>query len=140
MVRALLGLVGTLVGAQLTVTGAIGLAERIGLSEGFIGFSLVAIGTSLPELVTGVQAARQERDDLVLGIRARQNLFNSLAVGSVAALASSAPPPVGLELPVALMIGAAVLLLVLLLVVGEIGRTAALLLLTAYIAVLPLVA
>ena len=54
------GLVGVLAGAQFAVTGATTLAEKWGLSGGFIGFSLVAVGTSLPELVTVIVAARKE--------------------------------------------------------------------------------
>jgi len=50
--RTLLGLVGTIAGAQLLLWGAIDVADRAGIGEGFVGFTLVAIGTSLPELVT----------------------------------------------------------------------------------------
>ncbi|MFN7149537.1 MAG: sodium:calcium antiporter, partial [Microthrixaceae bacterium] len=53
------GLLGTALGAQLLVDGSVGLATELGLSEGFVGLTLVAVGTSLPELVTAVQAARR---------------------------------------------------------------------------------
>jgi cation:H+ antiporter len=83
-----LGLVGTAVGAQMLIRGALGLADAAGLSEGFVGVSLVAVGTSLPELVTGIQAARQREHDLVIGNVLGSNIFNSLAVGGAIALFS----------------------------------------------------
>ncbi len=82
VLRTLLGLAGTVAGAQLLVWGAMGLAERFGLSGGFIGFTLVAVGTSLPELMTGIACARRGATDLLLGNLLGSNLFNSLAVGA----------------------------------------------------------
>lgn len=84
--RTVAGLVGTVAGAQLLVTGATGIADELSLSEGFIGLTLVAIGTSLPELVTAVAAARRGEDELVVGNLLGSNIFNSLAVGSAVAL------------------------------------------------------
>lgn len=84
--RTLLGLLGTLAGAQAMVTGATGVADELGLAEGFIGLTLVAVGTSLPELVTSVAAARKGEDELIVGNLLGSNLFNSLAVGGVIGL------------------------------------------------------
>ncbi len=83
------GLVGTVLGAQLMVWGAVGLAAAVGLSGGFVGFTLIAIGTSLPELVTAVAAARRGETELILGNLLGSNMFNSLAVGGVIALVGS---------------------------------------------------
>ena len=82
----LVGLVGTTLGAQLLVTGAVDLATEAGLSEGFVGVTLVAIGTSLPELVTAASAARRGEDELIIGNVLGSNLFNSLLVGGAIAL------------------------------------------------------
>ena len=82
-IRALLGLVFTLAGAQMVVIGAGALAERIGLSEGFVGLTIVAVGTSLPELAAGVQAARRGQSGLLVGNLLGSNLFNAAAVGAV---------------------------------------------------------
>lgn len=84
--RTLGGLVGTLVAAQVLVSSATTIAAEIGLAEGFVGLTIVAIGTSLPELATSLQAARKDETDLILGNLLGSNLFNSLAVGGVAAL------------------------------------------------------
>lgn len=80
------GLVGVLAGAQFAVTGATTLAEKWGLSGGFIGFSLVAVGTSLPELVTVILAARKEETGLIIGNLFGSNVFNSLAVAGAMGL------------------------------------------------------
>jgi cation:H+ antiporter len=84
--RTVIGLIGTVAGAQLLVWGAITIAEDAGLSGGFVGFTLIAIGTSLPELVTAVAAARKGETELILGNLLGSNIFNSLAVGSAIAL------------------------------------------------------
>jgi cation:H+ antiporter len=80
------GLVGTLIGAQLLVSGAVEIASRLDLSGGFVGLTVVALGTSLPELVTALAAARRGEDQLILGNVLGSNLFNSLAVSAVIGL------------------------------------------------------
>ncbi len=84
--RTIVGLVGTVAGAWLLVWGAVSLANRFGLNEGFVGVTLVAIGTSLPELVTAVAAARKGETDLIVGNLLGSNIFNSFAVGAVVGL------------------------------------------------------
>lgn len=85
--RTAIGLLGTLGAAQLLVLSATSLAADLGLAEGFVGLTIIAIGTSLPELATALQAARKDETDLIVGNLLGSNLFNSLAVGGVAALA-----------------------------------------------------
>ncbi len=86
-----LGLAGTLGGAQLLVWGALAIADAANVSGGLIGFTLVAIGTSLPELVTAITAARRGETELILGNLLGSNIFNSLAVGGVIAVLGSGP-------------------------------------------------
>ncbi len=83
---ALVSLVLTLAGADRFVFGATEVAEEIGVSGGLIGLTLVALGTSLPELATAVAAARRGDHELILGNVLGSNLFNALAVGGVAGL------------------------------------------------------
>jgi cation:H+ antiporter len=80
-VRALLGLVGTLAGAQAVVLGGGALATAAGLSDALVGLTLVAVGTSLPELAAAVQSVRRAESDLLVGNILGSNLFNALAVG-----------------------------------------------------------
>ena len=89
VIRTTGGLIGTVVGAQMLVIGAVGIADWAGLSGGFVGFTLVAVGTSLPELVTAVAAARAGEPDLIVGNLLGSNLFNSLGVGAVLVLAGT---------------------------------------------------
>ncbi|HSL56766.1 MAG TPA: calcium/sodium antiporter [Acidimicrobiales bacterium] len=89
--RTLLGLIGTVIGAQLLVEGAVGIADELGLSGGFVGFTLVAIGTSLPELVTAIAAARKGEVDLIVGNLLGSNIFNALAVGAVVGIIGAGP-------------------------------------------------
>lgn len=83
--RTVAGLAGTLVGAELLVRGATDLVERFGLTSGLVGLTIVAVGTSLPELVTVIQSARHGEPDLVLGNLLGSCVFNCLFVGAVVA-------------------------------------------------------
>lgn len=91
-VRAIVGLAGVLAGAQLLVANASAIATDLGVSQIIIGFTVVALGTSLPELVTTVQAQRRGESDLVVGNLFGSNLFNSLVGGAVVGLASGSAP------------------------------------------------
>jgi cation:H+ antiporter len=76
----------TLLGADLLVRGASGLADDLGISSAFVGLVIVSIGTSLPELATALAAARRGQTDLVLGNVLGSNLFNTLAVAGIAGM------------------------------------------------------
>lgn len=91
--RTVLGLAGTLAGAELLVTGAAELAARAGVSPAVIGFTIVALGTSLPELTAALQAVRRGETDLVVGNLLGSNMFNSLAAGGVVGLVGRTMPP-----------------------------------------------
>ena len=82
-VRIGLGLLGTVVGAYFTVKGADGLAESWGITGGFVGFLLIAIGTSLPELVTTASCAKRGETEMIIGNLFGSNIFNSLLVGGL---------------------------------------------------------
>lgn len=134
--RVTAGLVGTVAGAQMLVTGATDLADSWGLTGGFIGFSLVALGTSLPELVTTLACARRNETQLIVGNLLGSNIFNSLAVGGGIGLVG--PGLVGdsslTSLGVGLMMLVAVVSFGLALRGKVIGRSDGALLLAIYIA------
>ena len=79
-------LILTLWGADRLVDGATGIADRLGISGGLVGLTIVALGTSLPELATAIAAARHGATELVIGNVLGSNLFNALAVGGIAGL------------------------------------------------------
>lgn len=87
----LLSLAATLAGAELLVVGGSALAEALGVGSAFIGMTIVAVGTSLPELATSLAGVRRHEDDLVVGNVLGSNLFNALAVSGTAAVISPGP-------------------------------------------------
>lgn len=86
-----LGLIGLPLGANLLVDGASNIARDYGVSDAVIGLTLVAIGTSLPELATTVMAALRKQADVVLGSVIGSNLFNLLGIIGVASLVGTIP-------------------------------------------------
>ncbi|MGF1551988.1 MAG: calcium/sodium antiporter [Paracoccaceae bacterium] len=80
------GVVGLPVGADLLIDGARGVAMAAGVSEAAIGLTLVAIGTSLPELATTVMAAIRRQADVAIGNVVGSNLFNITAIIGIASL------------------------------------------------------
>jgi len=82
----LVGLVTLPLSAQLLVSGAVGMAALMGVSEAVIGLTIVALGTSLPELAAAMASALRKEDDLCIGNILGSNLFNLLGVLGIAAL------------------------------------------------------
>lgn len=131
----LLGLVVLMVGARLLVDSATVMARWLGVSEAVIGLTIVAVGTSLPELATSVAAALKGQRDIALGNVIGSNIFNVLAILGITALV--APIPVearflSVDVPVMLAVSAAVVALVWWR--GAVNRAAGAALLTAYAA------
>lgn len=84
-ILAIIGLVGVLVGADFLVRGAVSIATAMGVSQAVIGLTVVAIGTSLPELAATISAARKGHADVVLGNIVGSNLFNVIGILGVTA-------------------------------------------------------
>jgi cation:H+ antiporter len=140
--RTGLGLLGTLAAAQLLVVSASSIATELGLSEGFIGLTVVAIGTSLPELATSLQAARKHETDLIIGNLLGSNMFNSGAVAAVAGLAGPGQltDPTIVGLATAVMVALAVAATVFMVTGKRVARWEGALLLVAYAATIPFLA
>lgn len=81
--KAVASLIGLAVAARALVLGAEGVALEVGLDEGLVGLTILALGTSLPELGTVIASARRGRSDLVLGNVLGSNLFNALGVAGL---------------------------------------------------------
>jgi cation:H+ antiporter len=82
----ILGLAGLILGGKLVVDNAIKIAESMDISEKIIGLTIVAVGTSLPELVTSVVAALKKNSDIALGNVIGSNIFNVLMILGASAL------------------------------------------------------
>jgi cation:H+ antiporter len=95
LIWTLIGLVLLIVSSRLLVWGAVEIAVGFGVSDLIIGLTVVAIGTSLPELASSISALRRKEHDMVLGNVVGSNLFNTLGVVGLAAVI--APIEVGRE-------------------------------------------
>lgn len=105
------GLLITILGARFLVQGAIGLAEGLGVSQTVIGLTIVAVGTSLPELVTSVLAARRGHSEVALGNIVGSNVFNILGILGATALIKPIPIPAEIiQFDIWVMLGATLLL------------------------------
>ncbi len=119
----LAGIIGLPIGADFLIDGARGIALSIGVSEAVIGLTLVAIGTSLPELATTVVAAMRRQTDVAIGNVIGSNIFNITAIIGVAAMVAPLPVPgeiLGRDLWI--MIGASALLVPFVLFCKPMGR------------------
>jgi len=127
------GLVALMVGARFLVDGAVSIARGYGVSEAFIGLTIVAIGTSLPELATSLIAAFRRQSEIAIGNIIGSNIFNVLGILGVTALIAPIPVAsrfVTFDLPV--MIGVSAMLTALLLTRPAIGRGVGVMLLAGY--------
>ena len=114
LVLVLIGVVLLVDGANILVKGATGIATAFGVSDLIVGLTVVAIGTSLPELATSIVAVRRGQRDLAVGNVVGSNIFNIGAVAGLAAMISPTGLPVpesALALDIPLMIAASVVLL-----------------------------
>ena len=138
--QALLGLVGGMAliiwGADVAVDAATEIALIIGLSERFIGLTIVALGTSLPELVTSVTAARKGSADIAIGNIVGSNIFNILFVVGLSALIIPVPFSAAFLVDTLIALGAAALLLVAVLPKQKLTRVGGIVMLLGYAAYL----
>lgn len=107
------GLVITILGARFLVSGAVSLAQAAGISEAVIGLTIVAIGTSMPELVTSIIAVRKGQGDVALGNVLGSNIFNILGILGVTAIVQPMTvPPEIIRFDIWVMCAATALLIV----------------------------
>lgn len=112
VVLVVVGLCGLVGGAHLMVTAAVKLAQRAGVSEWLIGLTVVAVGTSLPELAAAVAGAIRGEADIVLGNIAGSNLFNILLIlGATTVVQPMGVPATARTVELPAMTGFAVLLM-----------------------------
>lgn len=95
IILIILGIVGVVIGAQVLIDAAVVIMKTFGVSEKFIGLTIVALGTSLPELATSVVAALRKEMDISIGNLIGSNVFNILSVIGAAAIVRPIPIPGG---------------------------------------------
>ena len=117
------GIVGLPLGANLLVDGSVSIATALGVSETVIGLTLVAVGTSLPELATTAAAAFRREGGVALGNVLGSNVFNLLGIIGIAGLVGTIPVPAEmLRLDLWVMLGASAMLGLFIVTRWQIGR------------------
>ena len=124
--RTLIGLAGTVASAHFLVRSATNIADELGWTSGFVGFTLIALGTSLPELAAVLAAARRRQTGLIIGNLLGSNLLNGLGVGAAIFIAHGLEghkPPQHLDLiPIFGMFGVSILILLFLKMESFLGK------------------
>ena len=124
-----------LIGADLVVDGAVEIARAFAVPEVVIGLSVVALGTSLPELATGVIAAVKRQPDVIIGNVLGSNLFNLFAILGITAMVSPLEVPAAvLAVDIWVMTGVMGLFLVLLVTGWKLSRIEGAVLFSLYLA------
>jgi cation:H+ antiporter len=126
-------------GSTALVRGSVGIASTLGVSDTVIGLTIVAAGTSAPELVTSIVAAKRGRDDIAIANIVGSNIFNILGICGAVALIQPFPVPTEiLDRDIWWMLGTSVLLFPLMITGMRINRAEGALLLTGYVVYLGL--
>ncbi len=112
VIYIVLGVAGLFLGGKWVVDGAVHIAQSFGLSESFIGLTVVAIGTSLPELVTSAMAAYRRNIDIAVGNVVGSNIFNLLWILGISAIINPLPFDVVSNSDIVMMIFASTLLII----------------------------
>jgi cation:H+ antiporter len=127
------GLAGLFFGADLLVKAATSIAREFGISEAVIGLTIVAVGTSLPELATSVVAAFRRQAEMALGNVVGSNIFNILGILGITAIIVPVPvDPTMASFDIPFMTGVSIAFAALILFAGRVGRIAGGTMLVAY--------
>lgn len=131
---SVLGLAGIILGGDMTVDGAKEIARAFGLSEALIGLTIVAVGTSLPELVTSIVAARKGESDISLGNVVGSNIFNIFMILGVSC--SILPMTVAgtYMYDIGLLVLASILVFIPIAITKKVGRTMGAVMILSYVA------
>ncbi len=136
----ILGVIGLPLGADLLVTNASALAKGYGVSDAIVGLTLVAIGTSLPELATTFIAFVRKKAEVVLGNLIGSNIFNLLAIIGITSLISPVPvDPIFIKFDFWVMLGASALIAPFILLNIQFNRLSGFLFVALYISYLTVI-
>lgn len=134
--RIIIGIIGIIIGGQLVVDNAVKIAEMLHVSQNFIALTIVAIGTSLPELVTSFVATKKGESDIAIGNVVGSNIFNIFFILGISSAIS--PIAYGLEsyIDIIIMLVASIGVYLLILKNSRIGNKKSIILLSSYAAYL----
>ena len=128
------GLVLIILGSNFCVDSATAIARMLGLSERFIGLTIVALGTSLPELFTSVSASIKKNSDIAIGNIVGSNIFNILFIVGLSGLIIPVPFEAAFRFDTIIALAAAVLLFLFALPKKQLSRVSGIVMLLAYLA------
>lgn len=126
------GIAAIVAGSNLTVDSATAIAEAVGISDRVIGLTIIAFGTSLPELITSVTAARKKQADIAIGNIVGSNIFNILFVLGTASLISTIKYAQAFVFDSVIAIATALLLFLCVFRKGELTKAAGIFMLVCY--------
>ena len=106
----IVGLVGLTLGGKWIVDGAVAIAKNLGMSESLVGLTIVAVGTSLPELATSAMAAYKKNVEIAVGNVIGSNIFNIFFVLGISATVKPLPFQAESNLDIAVVIASSLLL------------------------------
>lgn len=130
---AVIGLSGVLGGADFLVRGAVTIAQNLGISEEVIGLTVIAFGTSLPELATSLVAAFRHQNDMALGNIIGSNIWNILLIMGVASIMVPIKIPLQIaQFDVWIMMASSLILLPLMIKNNQLGRMSGIVLVISY--------
>lgn len=129
----LAGVVMIVAGSNFAVEGASNIAKVLGISQRFIGLTIVALGTSLPELVTSVSAARKHNADIAIGNIVGSNIFNVLFIVGTTALITPVTFASGFVVDTLIAAAVGILLFVCVVRTKELRKKAGIVMLLAYV-------
>jgi cation:H+ antiporter len=122
VLMVIIGILALGLGAKALVYGATGVATRVGVSSGVIGMTIVALGTSLPELAATIRAAAGKSSDIAVGNVVGSNIFNLLSVLGITAIVHPLAMPSSQFIGIWLMLGVSAGMVILALVRPKLGR------------------
>ena len=128
------GILGVIIGGELTVEGARELSLQAGLSEKVVGLTVVAIGTSLPELVTSIVAARKKQNDIAVGNVVGSNVFNILFILGISSAISVISTDMSAAIDTIILVGVLAVTYVFALANKKINRGAGIVMILMYAA------
>ena len=130
----IVGLAAVIFGGECVSTTAKYLALQLGMSEALVGLTVVAVGTSLPELVTSAVAARKKENELALGNVIGSNIMNISLILALVGTIAQAPISAAIFVDVAILFGSSLVFMIMCLHKNEINRTKGIILMLMYIA------
>ena len=130
----IIGIAAVIAGGQFTVKAAVYIADKIGMSEAVIGLTVVAIGTSLPELVTSMVAAKKNRNDIAVGNVIGSNVFNILFILGSSATINELKTDAYAVTDAAILLGVMMLTFVLCATKKKINKSGGIVMVLAYVA------